>query len=200
MKLTRFSMKVSLFVIISVLFSPQSHRHKGQILTTEWDQRRQGETACLITTKKSVSCIKVCFLIFCLPFSAPGAPPREVTVTESGDNGTAVMVSWQPPPEEEQNGVILEYKVIHTKNNSQQLPQVWASRTHTVETQRRNKQRYRQIQQITRRGTMHRHGKVMNSWWGHTSPLCCSSCVCRAGSEMEQERSQERRAGGTVGK
>lgn len=43
--------------------------------------------------------------------SVPSAPPREVTVTESGDNGTAIIVSWQPPPEEEQNGVVLEYKV-----------------------------------------------------------------------------------------
>lgn len=49
--------------------------------------------------------------IFCLLPSAPSAPPREVTVTESGDNGTTIMVSWQPPPEEEQNGVVQEYKV-----------------------------------------------------------------------------------------
>lgn len=48
---------------------------------------------------------------FCLLPSVPSAPPREVTVTESGDNGTAIIVSWQPPPEEEQNGVVLEYKV-----------------------------------------------------------------------------------------
>lgn len=32
-------------------------------------------------------------------------------MTESGDNGTAIVVSWQPPPEEEQNGVVQEYKV-----------------------------------------------------------------------------------------
>uniref|UniRef100_A0A669EQ01 Roundabout, axon guidance receptor, homolog 1 (Drosophila) n=1 Tax=Oreochromis niloticus TaxID=8128 RepID=A0A669EQ01_ORENI len=42
---------------------------------------------------------------------APSAPPRKVTVTESGDNGTAIIVSWQPPPEEEQNGVVQEYKI-----------------------------------------------------------------------------------------
>ncbi|KAI3353664.1 hypothetical protein L3Q82_004909 [Scortum barcoo] len=41
---------------------------------------------------------------------APSAPPREVTVMASGDNGTAIVVSWQPPPEEEQNGVVQEYK------------------------------------------------------------------------------------------
>uniref|UniRef100_A0A665WI47 Roundabout, axon guidance receptor, homolog 1 (Drosophila) n=1 Tax=Echeneis naucrates TaxID=173247 RepID=A0A665WI47_ECHNA len=49
---------------------------------------------------------------------APSAPPREVTVTESGDNGTTIMVSWQPPPEEEQNGVVQEYKIWCLGNES----------------------------------------------------------------------------------
>lgn len=70
--------------------------------------------------------MKVCFFfILCLSLSAPSAPPREVTVTESGDNGTAIVVSWQPPPEEEQNGVVQEYKVTKKKTtNGRQLPQV----------------------------------------------------------------------------
>ncbi|XP_049431639.1 roundabout homolog 1 isoform X2 [Epinephelus fuscoguttatus] len=49
---------------------------------------------------------------------APSAPPREVTVAESGDNGTAILVSWQPPPEEEQNGVVQEYKIWCLGNES----------------------------------------------------------------------------------
>ncbi|XP_029027913.1 roundabout homolog 1 isoform X1 [Betta splendens] len=49
---------------------------------------------------------------------APSAPPREVTVTESEDNGTAIIVSWQPPPEEEQNGVVQEYKIWCLGNES----------------------------------------------------------------------------------
>ncbi|KAM9732765.1 roundabout homolog 1 isoform 9-T9 [Menidia menidia] len=49
---------------------------------------------------------------------APSAPPRKVTVTESGDNGTAIVVSWQPPPEEEQNGVVQEYKIWCLGNES----------------------------------------------------------------------------------
>ncbi|KAF0030049.1 hypothetical protein F2P81_016780 [Scophthalmus maximus] len=49
---------------------------------------------------------------------APSAPPREVTVMESGDNGTAIVVSWQPPPEEEQNGVVQEYKIWCLGNES----------------------------------------------------------------------------------
>nr|XP_057936073.1 roundabout homolog 1 isoform X6 [Doryrhamphus excisus] len=49
---------------------------------------------------------------------APSAPPREVTVTESGDNGTTILVSWQPPPEEKQNGVVQEYKIWCLGNES----------------------------------------------------------------------------------
>ncbi|XP_008307323.1 roundabout homolog 1 isoform X1 [Cynoglossus semilaevis] len=49
---------------------------------------------------------------------APSAPPREVTVTESGDNGTAIVVSWQPPPPEDQNGVVQEYKIWCLGNES----------------------------------------------------------------------------------
>nr|XP_021337007.1 roundabout homolog 1 isoform X10 [Danio rerio] len=49
---------------------------------------------------------------------APSAAPRGVTVTGSGDNGTAVLVAWQPPPEEEQNGVVQEYKIWCLGNES----------------------------------------------------------------------------------
>lgn len=73
---------------------------------------------------------------FCLLPSVPSAPPREVTVTESGDNGTAIIVSWQPPPEEEQNGVVLEYKVATIMiiiKKKLQLSHVCASATRIVE-------------------------------------------------------------------
>ncbi|CAB1349227.1 unnamed protein product [Coregonus sp. 'balchen'] len=49
---------------------------------------------------------------------APSAAPRGVTITESGDNGTAIVVSWQPPPEEEQNGLVQEYKIWCLGNES----------------------------------------------------------------------------------
>ncbi|XP_043115013.1 roundabout homolog 1 isoform X1 [Puntigrus tetrazona] len=49
---------------------------------------------------------------------APSAAPRGVTITGSGDNGTAILVSWQPPPEEEQNGVVQEYKIWCLGNES----------------------------------------------------------------------------------
>uniref|UniRef100_A0A673M2K9 Roundabout, axon guidance receptor, homolog 1 (Drosophila) n=1 Tax=Sinocyclocheilus rhinocerous TaxID=307959 RepID=A0A673M2K9_9TELE len=49
---------------------------------------------------------------------APSAAPRGLTVTGSGDNGTAILVSWQPPPEEEQNGVVQEYKIWCLGNES----------------------------------------------------------------------------------
>lgn len=61
-------------------------------------------------------------------------------MTESGDNGTAIIVSWQPPPEEEQNGVVLEYKVtiimIIIKKCSSP---VWASATDIVDKGDANK-------------------------------------------------------------
>ncbi|XP_055022954.1 LOW QUALITY PROTEIN: roundabout homolog 1 [Boleophthalmus pectinirostris] len=49
---------------------------------------------------------------------APSAPPRDVTVTESGDNGTTILVSWQPPPEDERNGLVQEYKIWCLGNES----------------------------------------------------------------------------------
>ncbi|XP_051535075.1 roundabout homolog 1-like isoform X1 [Myxocyprinus asiaticus] len=49
---------------------------------------------------------------------APSAAPREVTVTGSGDNGTAILVTWHSPPEEEQNGVVQEYKIWCLGNES----------------------------------------------------------------------------------
>lgn len=70
--------------------------------------------------------------------SVPSAPPREVTVTESGDNGTAIIVSWQPPPEEEQNGVVLEYKVTMIIKKKKNQTHVCACGTCIVETYKRN--------------------------------------------------------------
>ncbi|KAK1168102.1 hypothetical protein AOXY_G10964, partial [Acipenser oxyrinchus oxyrinchus] len=49
---------------------------------------------------------------------APSAPPQSVTVTKNDDNGTAILVSWQPPPEEFQNGVVQEYKIWCLGNES----------------------------------------------------------------------------------
>lgn len=45
-------------------------------------------------------------------FIAPSAPPQSVTVSKNDGNGTAILVSWQPPPEDTQNGMVQEYKVI----------------------------------------------------------------------------------------
>nr|3WIH_A Chain A, Roundabout homolog 1 [Homo sapiens]3WIH_B Chain B, Roundabout homolog 1 [Homo sapiens] len=39
------------------------------------------------------------------------APPQGVTVSKNDGNGTAILVSWQPPPEDTQNGMVQEYKV-----------------------------------------------------------------------------------------
>lgn len=51
-----------------------------------------------------------CFLP--LPQPAPGAPPQQVTVLTIGSqNSTSISVSWDPPPSDQQNGIIQEYKV-----------------------------------------------------------------------------------------
>uniref|UniRef100_A0A673V2C3 Roundabout guidance receptor 1 n=1 Tax=Suricata suricatta TaxID=37032 RepID=A0A673V2C3_SURSU len=42
---------------------------------------------------------------------APSAPPQSVTVSKNDGNGTAILVSWQAPPEDTQNGMVQEYKV-----------------------------------------------------------------------------------------
>ncbi|XP_017552766.1 roundabout homolog 1-like isoform X3 [Pygocentrus nattereri] len=49
---------------------------------------------------------------------APSGAPRGVTVTKSDTNGTAILVAWQPPPVEEQNGVVQEYKIWCLGNES----------------------------------------------------------------------------------
>lgn len=44
--------------------------------------------------------------------TAPSAPPQQVTVLTVGShNSTSISVSWDPPPPEQQNGIIQEYKV-----------------------------------------------------------------------------------------
>ncbi|XP_056141481.1 roundabout homolog 1-like [Lampris incognitus] len=49
---------------------------------------------------------------------APSRAPQGVTVTKSDANGTAIVVAWKPPPEEEQNAVVQEYKIWCLGNES----------------------------------------------------------------------------------
>lgn len=53
---------------------------------------------------------------------APSAPPRSVTVSKNDGNGTAILVTWQPPPEDTQNGMVQEYKVMDVVNSLAALP------------------------------------------------------------------------------
>uniref|UniRef100_A0A8D0GL17 Roundabout guidance receptor 1 n=1 Tax=Sphenodon punctatus TaxID=8508 RepID=A0A8D0GL17_SPHPU len=46
------------------------------------------------------------------------APPQSVSVTKNDGNGTAIVVTWQPPPEDMQNGMVHEYKVWCLGNES----------------------------------------------------------------------------------
>ncbi|KAJ7995848.1 hypothetical protein DPEC_G00230970 [Dallia pectoralis] len=49
---------------------------------------------------------------------APSGAPRGVTVTKSHINRTAILIAWQPPPEDEQNGMVQEYKIWCLGNES----------------------------------------------------------------------------------
>ncbi|XP_041864909.1 roundabout homolog 1-like isoform X2 [Melanotaenia boesemani] len=49
---------------------------------------------------------------------APRRAPQGVTVTKSDANGTAILVSWKPPLEAEEAGVIQEYKIWCLGNES----------------------------------------------------------------------------------
>ncbi|XP_032432047.1 roundabout homolog 1-like isoform X2 [Xiphophorus hellerii] len=49
---------------------------------------------------------------------APRRAPQGVTVTKSDANGTAVLVSWKPPPEAGEDGIIQEYKIWCLGNES----------------------------------------------------------------------------------
>ena len=53
----------------------------------------------------------VYFQSILLAWITRGAPPQSVTVSKNDGNGTAILVSWQPPPEDTQNGMVQEYKV-----------------------------------------------------------------------------------------
>uniref|UniRef100_A0A3B3YQ81 Roundabout, axon guidance receptor, homolog 1 (Drosophila) n=1 Tax=Poecilia mexicana TaxID=48701 RepID=A0A3B3YQ81_9TELE len=49
---------------------------------------------------------------------APRRAPQGVTVTKSDANGTAILVSWKPPPEGGEDGIIQEYKIWCLGNES----------------------------------------------------------------------------------
>uniref|UniRef100_A0AAQ6A5A1 Roundabout, axon guidance receptor, homolog 2 (Drosophila) n=1 Tax=Amphiprion ocellaris TaxID=80972 RepID=A0AAQ6A5A1_AMPOC len=50
---------------------------------------------------------------------APSAPPEQVTVLTVGNhNSTSISVSWDPPPSDQQNGIIQEYKIWCLANDT----------------------------------------------------------------------------------
>uniref|UniRef100_A0AAV2JBB3 Uncharacterized protein n=1 Tax=Knipowitschia caucasica TaxID=637954 RepID=A0AAV2JBB3_KNICA len=49
---------------------------------------------------------------------APSRAPQGVTVTKTDANGTAILVAWKPPPQQEEAGLIQEYKIWCLGNES----------------------------------------------------------------------------------
>lgn len=49
---------------------------------------------------------------------APSQAPQGVTVTKTDANGTAILVAWKPPPQQEEAGLIQEYKIWCLGNES----------------------------------------------------------------------------------
>ncbi|XP_027887635.1 roundabout homolog 2-like isoform X5 [Xiphophorus couchianus] len=50
---------------------------------------------------------------------APSAPPQQVAVLTVGShNSTSISVSWDPPPSDQQNGIIQEYKIWCLANDT----------------------------------------------------------------------------------
>lgn len=176
-------MKVSSFLIIILLFSPQSHADiKGKFWQLNGMRGGRARLHAVMAKKKMEHAWRCVFFIFCLPRSAPGAPPREVTVTESGDNGTAVMVSWQPPPEEEQNGVILEYKVTDTQKIKKiKQPAAPSGLSKQDSYCRDTKEKQTEIQTDTADNRVRDNAQTWKGneflGWGRTFPLCRYSCV-----------------------
>ena len=63
-----------------------------------------------------VSCISLAQLISCVTFLVllfPAVPSAPATILQGrAVNATAVQLSWQPPPMDEQNGIIRTYTVV----------------------------------------------------------------------------------------
>ncbi|NXL92305.1 ROBO3 protein, partial [Alectura lathami] len=94
-----------------------------------WDVRAPGERVALLTGLRRGQDYEVKVRPYYLhlhgpdsavrtlrtPEAAPSAPPRAVSVVR---NGTSIIISWQPPPPAEQNGVIRDYRVWCLGNES----------------------------------------------------------------------------------
>ena len=65
-----------------------------------------------------------------LHFSAPTSPPTNLTVAEFTSD--SISLSWNPPPFEEQNGLIRQYFVTITRNDTGMSFQQTSNTTETA--------------------------------------------------------------------
>ncbi|XP_051902180.1 roundabout homolog 3 isoform X2 [Hippocampus zosterae] len=72
------------------------------------------------------------------PEEVPSAPPRAVTVaTVKQSNTSSIIVSWEPPPSNMQNGIIQEYRVWCVSNGNNNQTRYYINKTvegHTLST------------------------------------------------------------------
>ena len=65
-----------------------------------------------------------------LHFSAPTSPPTNLTVEEFTSD--SISLSWNPPPFEEQNGLIRQYFITITRNDTEMSFQQTSNATETT--------------------------------------------------------------------
>ncbi|XP_077361947.1 roundabout homolog 3 isoform X2 [Festucalex cinctus] len=64
------------------------------------------------------------------PEEVPSAPPRAVTVaTVKQSNTSSIIVSWEPPPSDMQNGIILEYRIWCVSSGSNNQSRYYINKT-----------------------------------------------------------------------
>ena len=61
-------------------------------------------------------------ILFCCSFLAPGEPPQNVTIDMV--TPTSIRVSWEDPPPEDQNGIIIMYLLNYTNLNQSETVMV----------------------------------------------------------------------------
>ena len=66
----------------------------------------------------------------CYNSTVPSSPPQNVMVTSV--NPASLMVSWQPPPMIDHNGMITSHVIQYTRGGTSNMTNVNSGTTHTI--------------------------------------------------------------------